>query len=303
MTYAFGTETVESSPETSRWYKLTPQVISWLQATRAQDPGVQSLLARAASGLAFMGVSATGEDLFWVTATESGNMGGSYKAPAASDAPVMTYEQVLRVFEPSASGPLTKRVFRKSASSRVGLYVGIAAGVAALLAGVAYLAMKKKTGTALAANATRGARARGEMKEYTWKCTHCGRTVHNHDPKRIGKSSRRCSSRASGPCQFRRARASLRLHRNGPADYTPRFGEDFGQEQDDLDYRRASAVAGVRARQAARAAQLRRLSALADADRDIDTEHMHAHAVYGHIPPISRSDREKMRRFRMGGRL
>lgn len=158
MTYAFGTEPVtpvESSPETSRWYKLTPGVIFWLQATRAQDAGVRDLLKRAAAELVFMGVSATGEDLFWLTANESGNMGGDYKAPAASDSPVMTYEQVLRVFEPNTSGPLTKRVFRRAAPNRTGLYIGIAASAAVLLGGVAYWAMHKKAAPAALAASRR----------------------------------------------------------------------------------------------------------------------------------------------------
>jgi len=149
MTYSFGTEPapaiVDSTPETSRWYKLTPGVIAWLQATRAQDAGVRDLLKRAAVELVFMGISATGEDLFWVTATSSGNMGGDYKTPAASDSPVMTYEQVLAVFAPRTGGPLTKRTFPRAtpAPNRTGLYIGIAAGAVAFL-GLVYLTREKK---------------------------------------------------------------------------------------------------------------------------------------------------------------
>lgn len=150
MTYSFGTESVESTPETARWYKLTPSVIEQLRALYPNDAGVRDMISRVSGGLVFMGIAS--DDLYWLTATTNGNIGGIYKEPVG---PVMTYEQVLRVFEPSASGgPDTKPVFRRNAvvsRSKTGLYIGIGVGIAALF-GVAYLAMKKKAAATLVAN-------------------------------------------------------------------------------------------------------------------------------------------------------
>lgn len=160
MTYSFGlipTTPVDSTPETARWYKLTPEVISWLQAVYPQDRGVREMISRVIGGPVYMGVSATGEDLFWMTATETGNIGGSYKSPAASDAPAITYPQVLAVFAPLRSGPDTKPVFRRNTAvrrSNTGLYASLGVGVAVLL-GVAYFALKKKATAELVANRRR----------------------------------------------------------------------------------------------------------------------------------------------------
>lgn len=58
-------------------------------------------------------------------------------------------------------------------------------------------------------------------------------------------------------------RRARRLRRNGPADYEPRFVEDFGQEGSADDYQRAAAAAGRAALTRTRADRLR---ALADAE-------------------------------------
>jgi len=140
MTYAFGTEPVESTPESARWYKLTPSVIAELAASYPADAAIRDMVSRVGASPVFMGVAA--DDLYWMSATSQGNIGGNYKAPAG---PLMTYAQVLRVFAPSAMGPDTKPVFRRNAvvnRSKTGLYVGIAVGIAALL-GVAYVATRR----------------------------------------------------------------------------------------------------------------------------------------------------------------
>ena len=153
MTYAFGTEPVESTPESARWYKLTPSVIAELAASYPADAAIRDMVSRVGASPVFVGVAA--DDLYWMSATAQGNIGGNYKTPAG---PLMTYAQVLRVFAPSAMGPDTKPVFRRNAvvnRSKTGLYVGIAVGIAALL-GVAYVATRKKTApAALAANRRR----------------------------------------------------------------------------------------------------------------------------------------------------
>lgn len=154
MTYSLGLEPVESTPESARWYKLTPGVIAELRASYPQDAAIRDMIARVGASPVFMGVAP--DDLYWMSATSQGNIGGAYKAPAG---PVMTYAQVLRVFEITVGGPDTKPVFQRNAvvprRSKTALYVGIGVGVAALL-GVAYLATRKKqAAAALVANRRR----------------------------------------------------------------------------------------------------------------------------------------------------
>jgi len=161
MTYAFGTEPVDSTPEAARWYKLTPAVIAELAASYPADAAIRDMVSRVGASPVFMGVAA--DDLYWMSATSQGNIGGNYKTPAG---PLMTYAQVLRVFAPSAMGPDTKPVFRRNAvvnRSKTGLYVGIAVGIAALL-GVAYVATRKKTAPAALA---KNARIVGPCASYT----------------------------------------------------------------------------------------------------------------------------------------
>ena len=140
MTYharSMGAET-ESSPETARWYKLTPAVISYLTSAYPADSGVRAMIARVATdGLVFAGFTA--DDLYYLTSRSTGNIGGSYREPIGITP--MTYAQVLAVFDVASGGPDTKPIAQgpyapvsvpetspAAPSSKLGLYVAIVLG-------------------------------------------------------------------------------------------------------------------------------------------------------------------------------
>jgi len=204
VTYSLGVdiskELVSGAPAseaTARWFLVTPA----LDRALRDDPTFGLLLGTTPSGAQYVGISPSGTTVYAKTATGGGTSSGVGKRFIPAGAQLVPYAEVMARLadEQRASAPVT--------SSKLPLYIGLGVGGLVLAGGLAYLMTRKPV--PMAANVARGARVRGEMKEYAWKCTHCGRTVHNHDPKRIGKSSRRCSSRTSGPCQFRRARARL----------------------------------------------------------------------------------------------
>lgn len=159
MTYhlrGIGTTPDASTPEAARWYKLTPSVVAFLRSAYPTDAAVRNTVAL--SSPAFVGFTA--DDLYYLNSQTTGNVGGGHVEPIGE--PVMTYAQVLKVFEVSTGGPTTKpvaiapppavvyeaprvraapltvpRALTPAAptSSKLGLYLGIAAGMVAAVGG------------------------------------------------------------------------------------------------------------------------------------------------------------------------
>lgn len=144
----------ESSPEGSAWYKVTPTVLAWLSATYPSDPAIrEDVINRVARELVFIGLPPGGNEMYFLSAGSTGNFSRPasstvpYSVPAT--APRMTYQQVLDVFEIRGGGPSFKR--KQPAKINWGLYLGIGAGVAALV-GLGVLAGRKRGGDELTQN-------------------------------------------------------------------------------------------------------------------------------------------------------
>lgn len=136
----------ESSPEGSAWYKVTPTVLAWLNATYPSDPAIrEDVINRVARELVFIGLPPGGDEMYFLSAGSTGNFSRPasstvpYSVPAT--APRMTYQQVLDVFEIRGGGPKFKR--KQPAKVNWGLYLGIGAGVAALV-GLGYWASRRR---------------------------------------------------------------------------------------------------------------------------------------------------------------
>jgi len=159
MSYSLGTKPIEPTPEMARWHKMTPDLVSAWRAAYPSDRGIAEVLRRTVYGPVYVGIA--DDNLYYISGRNAaGNIGGQYAVLQGQ--PQMTYEQVLRVFEPTASGPDTK--FKPfsiaderpvAAPDRTGLYVALGIAGAALLAGGVYLATRKKAPAALTANRRR----------------------------------------------------------------------------------------------------------------------------------------------------
>jgi len=162
MTYHLGTNPPaappapeDSTPEGSAWYKVTPTVLAWLSATYPNDAAMRAqVIDRVARELVFIGIPPGGDEMFFLSAGSTGSFGRSstvaspYAAPPG--APRMTYRQVLDVFEIGGGGPTFKRR-APAAKTNWGLYLGISAGVAALL-GLGVWAIRRRGGGELTQN-------------------------------------------------------------------------------------------------------------------------------------------------------
>jgi len=210
-----------SSPETARWFLVTPAIERALR----NEPWFSYLLSGAV-GPQYMGISPSGTQVYVKSTTGGGSGGGSTKLNIPAGAQIISYAEVL-----SALAPVAQRTSAPAGtSSKLPLYIGLGIGGLAVVGGAIFLMTRKKTApVALAKNAARRTgvasttqvslrllpdtlrRARGMtmnagMKEIWWKCSRCGRSVHNHSKTRVTESRpRRCKGakgKTSARCKF-----------------------------------------------------------------------------------------------------
>lgn len=165
-----GTSIDNTTPETARWYRLTPRVIAYLHSAYPTDNAIKDLSSL--GNLVFIGFSAY--DLYYMSSRSTGNIGGYYREPIGE--PMLPYSQVLAAFAPAPAPtpvvpqitpqfapPVVKPAYvappafvapvapaappprpappappaapSTPASSKLGLYLGIAAGTAAAIGG------------------------------------------------------------------------------------------------------------------------------------------------------------------------
>jgi len=152
--------------QTAVWWKLTPGVIEWLRTSQQFDSFLGELVAKAESdGPVYIGTTGDGSRIFFVEKSRHGSYsvpGVKYIPPASADARPLAYEHVRAVF---AAAPTTDPSTKPSqgpgldaSRSSTALYVGLGIAGAALLAGGAYLATRKKAPAALSANRRRRGR-------------------------------------------------------------------------------------------------------------------------------------------------